>query len=343
MKSSIAVKSIFASCLNSLGAISWKLRQYSKDKFLIIMYHHVISKQRVWLNIQAGMYVRRKTFETHLRFLKQHFNIVSTLDFFSDLKHNSCSLNGKPFCILTFDDGWYDFYENTFPILRAFQIPATVFLPTELIGTRKWLWTDRLTNIFFQEKDFRNLSLNGRFSSNLILNQLKNLKGSKESRLEKAIKILKKYRDEDIEEILSELLVRMNLSQDLPGRAFLSWGEVREMGLSGIISFGSHTARHRILTTLAYEEIQDELIRSRERLVAEKIMDPSFIPFSYPNGNYNEEIVKMVEQTGFSLAVTTKNGWNRLGSNLFTLRRIAVHQDISYNDSMFGCRIANIF
>ena len=63
------------------------------------------------------------------------------------------------------------------------------------------------------------------------------------------------------------------------------------------------------------KEIIDELIKSRDKLIAEHIVDTLFIPFCYPHGNYNENIAGMVNETGYSLAATTKNGWNNAESD----------------------------
>jgi peptidoglycan/xylan/chitin deacetylase (PgdA/CDA1 family) len=42
--------------------------------------------------------------------------------------------SSKKFVVLTFDDGYRDFYTHAFPVLRKFGFTATVFLPTEFIG-----------------------------------------------------------------------------------------------------------------------------------------------------------------------------------------------------------------
>lgn len=43
--------------------------------------------------------------------------------------------NGKPF-VITFDDGFRDFRENAFPVLRRFDFTATVFLATGYISRK---------------------------------------------------------------------------------------------------------------------------------------------------------------------------------------------------------------
>ncbi|MBN2312744.1 MAG: polysaccharide deacetylase family protein [Sedimentisphaerales bacterium] len=48
--------------------------------------------------------------------------------------HNGTPLPSKAIAV-TFDDGYRDNYENAYPVLEKYHIPATVFLTTDFIGT----------------------------------------------------------------------------------------------------------------------------------------------------------------------------------------------------------------
>jgi len=52
-------------------------------------------------------------------------------------------LPAKPI-ILTFDDGYIDFYVNAFPILRKYNLNATEFIPTGLIDTAYYLHWEQI-------------------------------------------------------------------------------------------------------------------------------------------------------------------------------------------------------
>jgi peptidoglycan/xylan/chitin deacetylase (PgdA/CDA1 family) len=307
------------------------------------MYHRVIPRVEVRDYIQAGMYVVLETFEDHLKFFKKYFSVVPVRQLTCGSLSAKYMPKGKLPCVVTFDDGWYDFYKYAYPLLKAYQIPATVFLPTDFIGTNKWFWTDRLAYVLSQKWHSGGLITPQQLLLNSPLHQLANFKGPFESLLEEAISTLKAYRNSEIEKIISDLAARWSVNNKLPDRAFMKWDEIREMKRSGLVSFGSHTVGHKILTTLTDDEINIELIESKKRLINEQAVDPSFIPFCYPNGNYNERIAKLVKDAGYSLAVTTKSGWNTFESNPFELKRIPVHQDMTATDAMFGCRIAGIF
>jgi len=98
------------------------------------MYHRVTSPSKT---IQAGMYVNPDTFGNHLKLLQKHFNVVPLGKLGILQIENSVHRTTKPHCVLTFDDGWKDFYDYAFPLLKKYKVPATVFLPTEFIRSKK--------------------------------------------------------------------------------------------------------------------------------------------------------------------------------------------------------------
>ena len=304
------------------------------------MYHRVLPQKMVGMGVQPGMYVEPETLRIHIRFLKKFFSIVPISELFYHSKiDEGNSDTGKLRCALTFDDGWHDFYSHAFPILSAYKVPATVFLPSDYIGSNDWFWSDRLAFLFRQRDKLSNVSMSPATSKNVLTSRLLRLKGTFANRLEEAVMLLKPYREEEIEAMLGELSSVWNITPKTSDRLFLSWSEVKKMGESGFINFGSHTASHRILTTLEEKEIMAELDRSKRKLVEEGVVDSSFVPLSYPNGNYNAGIIKMTEQAGYSLAVTTENGWFDGGTDPFRIKRVPIHQDIASTQAMFGCRI----
>ncbi len=286
------------------------------------------------------MYVEPETFDLHITFLKKHFVIVPLAALGSSGGIEKPSPRGRRVCALTFDDGWRDFYQYAFPVLKSHQVPVTVFLPTDFVGTDRWFWTDRLGFLLLQSG--RRSRAEERYCGPL-LNQLQVLRGSYEEKLEKSISLLKSLRNEEIEKTITTMAAALGVEAEPASRAFLDWEEVKELAGSGLVSFGSHTAGHRILTTLTEEEAALELSRSRDILVSQKVVDPSFIPFCYPNGNYTDRLTEMVREVGYDLAVSTLNGWNRWGENRFALKRVAIHQDMASTEAMFGSRLVNIF
>lgn len=336
-------KRIIASAFFHSGLVSKKLKRLSKDHSLTLMYHRILPSEETLKGVQAGMFVEPDTLEMHIRFLKKRFTVAPLSAFLKPGRSKSGELNSRPVCFLTFDDGWGDFYKYAFPIFVKHQVPATVFLPTDFIGTNSLFWTDRLAQLLLNWEVVReaNTGLSPP-KKNLVVNTLQMLRGRKEIWLDSAIELLKGYTKDEVERALAELSECWNIDQQFEGRVFLSWAEVKEMRQSGLISYGSHTAKHIILTQTNEQEIRDELERSKRELVERRVVTPSFLPFCYPNGNHSERVARMVKKAGYQLAVTTIRGWNRSIVDRFKLRRIGVHQDVAFNMAMYGCRVAGL-
>ncbi len=344
MSLSIHVKSSIANIFEFIDATQYLIGKYSSFRCLVLMYHRIIPNNDVEFALQAGMYVEPETFEMQINYLEKYFHVIPIKEM---LKYNDGlfkPLARLPLCIITFDDGWCDFYKYAYPILSSHGVPATVFLPTKFIGTENRFWTDSLIRLCYGRERGEGGVREIQKSLNPLIDLLENGCGSMATRLERSIEKMKTLPQEEVNRILAILSERWEIDPTLHGRNFLTWDEVREMHRSGLVSFGSHTESHRILTTLQDDEIDLELLQSKNRLLAEGVADPSCLPFAYPNGNYNDRIVALVKKHGYSLAVTTKKGWVRHSdkAKLFELERIGIHQDMTSTGAMFGCRILQV-
>lgn len=68
---------------------------------------------------------------------------------------------------------------------------------------------------------------------------------------------------------------------------------------------GAHALNHNDLTKLSLTQAEREIIGSKEYL--ENILNQPIKMFSYPRGQYNQEIKKIVQKTGFLGARTVKD------------------------------------
>src|SRR5712692_1330157 len=128
----------------------WKrtLRTWAERKAVIILtYHRVIEKWDETLDYsQPGMVVTASTFERQVAFLNEHFEVVTLGALLAE--GNVAGRAVRPRCVVTFDDGWRDNYDLAFPILRQHDIPATIFLTTDFIGTDRAFWHTELLYLF---------------------------------------------------------------------------------------------------------------------------------------------------------------------------------------------------
>ncbi len=81
----------------------------------------------------------------------------------------------------------------------------------------------------------------------------------------------------------------------------------------------AHTVDHSNLPTLSPAQQQFEISQSKTEI--EQQLGHSIHHFAYPYGSYNVETINLVQQAGFSTAVTTLPGILQTNSLLYTLHR----------------------
>jgi peptidoglycan/xylan/chitin deacetylase (PgdA/CDA1 family) len=136
LKINIKIKKALSYPLYYFERAKTHINKYSENNYVILMYHRVIRKNESKLFLQDGMFVDPYTFRMHIEFLKKYFNVIPLHDAQNIKNIKSRRLANKPICVLTFDDGWKDLFYNVFPILKMYEVNATVFLPTGIVGTK---------------------------------------------------------------------------------------------------------------------------------------------------------------------------------------------------------------
>ena len=335
------IKSIIRKTGAGIYYLSNRALAHLRGKAVILMYHRVVTeKERNRYFIQPGMYVKTAVFEKQMRFLKEHFQILSFSELLDLWKEKSWD-ESKKYCVITFDDGWLDNYLYAYPILKRYGIPATIFLPTSLVGTNEWFWPEKLgyllQHYYSGEAPQEQKAAMSQFLKD---HSWGNNNGSNlADKIDSLIERCKDLPTEDINGFLEKLSETCCWS--LPEeRLLLNWEEIQEMSQHGI-SFGSHSATHRILTGLPVKEIQKEVEGSLDVLRKNKT---NHIPvFCYPNGAYTSEVVRQVKLAGYQAAVSTRSGFeDSLTQDIFTLKRIGIHNDISATLPLFSFHLSGM-
>lgn len=102
-------------------------------KVPILTYHYVGGNPNPNDKARNSLSVDPFQFEQELGWLAQNgYHTITLEDLYDNLKSGK-SLPPKPI-ILSFDDGYIDFYYNAYPILRKYNFSAVAFIPTGFIG-----------------------------------------------------------------------------------------------------------------------------------------------------------------------------------------------------------------
>lgn len=266
-------------------------------RHIVIFVYHRVSPRR---DNSPVANICPEEFEKQIRYLKENFKIYSLEKLINFLSNNSTDKETKEnIAVITFDDGYKDNYVYAHPILKKYQVPATIFLVTEYIGKNQLFWWDKIEYIIYHTKK-REINISN-FGKYFLTDNKKKLHCIF-FLLKKFKKISENLKNKYIDELQN--ICHVNIPSGLGKEVILSWDEIGEMK-NNKISFGAHTLTHANLININLEEANKEI--SQSKAMIEDRLKGDVISFAYPYGSkyYNNDIIKLIKSNGFICAVTT--------------------------------------
>lgn len=271
------------------------------------------------VNEPNGFYPETSTrdFERQIAHLAKNYKVISLDEIVERVKKRN-SLRG---CVaITFDDGFKDNYENAYPILKKYDVPATIFLTTGYIEDGTAPWFIKIRYIFMKTpKTYFELSLGNKTISLPMRTREEKFLAS-----DRAMAYLKGLPNEERISLLKRLCEELGVNEFRElNNLMLTWEQIKEMSANGI-SFGAHTVNHPVLSRVPLNIAEREIFESK-RTIEEKIGRP-VTTFAYPFGKkaqYRPELFPMLERLQFRCAVITEPGTNNHHTHPFELKRCA--------------------
>lgn len=297
----------------NLPGVRQALLTRRRGSVAVLMYHGVVSDESP---CDAWTLMRASEFEQQLEFLRRHFTPLTmdqVLDPPAGLK--------RPAVALTFDDGLRNNLRIALPLLESHEIPAIVYACSQAIENQQLFWWDQITlalqysraseldlsEFGMGRKVFTESSARGRWSDIQAL--LETIQSDAYSEKETIARHISK-----------QLLSSPEMQLDEFG--VLTIDELRELASADVITIGSHTHTHDLLTRVSPEEARSTIAHGIEKL--EGWLGTKIRHFAYPGGFYNSETLGYLRELNVETAVTTQSGTTVRSTNPLEIPRISM-------------------
>jgi peptidoglycan/xylan/chitin deacetylase (PgdA/CDA1 family) len=244
-----------------------------------------------------------EAFEREVAWLARHTDCLSEDEV---IRRLDAGLDfGTPSTLVTFDDGYADNYEIAYPILRRHGVPATFFIPTELVASRRLGWWDLIAYLV-KRSQARSVEVDG-----LVVSL-----ADVEAAVDALVARLKSQKTEPDDAFLERLSRACGVplpGPELQGRELLTWDQIREVSRNGV-SIGSHSHTHPALARMNPEAQREELATSRK--ILEREVGRPVRSVAYPFGgaeHFGRDTQSIAAECGFEIGFSFRRGVNRRG------------------------------
>jgi peptidoglycan/xylan/chitin deacetylase (PgdA/CDA1 family) len=211
----------------------------------------------------------------------------------------------KRFVCFTFDDGYRDNLRFALPVLKKYQAPFTLYVPTSFPDRVGELWWLTLEQVIAKQSRIA-LVMDGqdrRFDCYTT--------EEKYELYEHIYWWLRRLPSEDeLRQAVRDLATRYGVDDAATREELcMTWAEIEEIAADPLATIGAHTVNHVMLRKASDEAARNEMLQSAA--VIEAALGTRPVHFSYPVGDRTSagpREFKIAAELGFKTAVTTRPG-----------------------------------
>jgi peptidoglycan/xylan/chitin deacetylase (PgdA/CDA1 family) len=305
----------------------------SEGRIPILLYHRIAKlRSDPW-----ALAVTPRRFAEHLEVLRQYARPIQLQQLSQALLYGD-NLPDRS-VVITFDDGYADNLHNGKPVLERYNVPATFFLASGLIGQGREFWWDELDRLLLQPGSLPqelNLSIGGstyrwelgegtHYSEETSQRYRRwrvweEAPTSRHSLYYSLWELLGPLTEAERRRVLHEL--RVWASAEPAGRSShlpLSLEEAVDLAEGGLVEVGAHTMTHPALSKRPPITQRGEILGSKVQL--QELLNRPVTSFSYPHGSLSGETVGIVRESGFVCGCASHNDLVKRPADLFQLPR----------------------
>lgn len=287
-----------------------------KNRIPVLVFHKIIPEyDEIWPGIHP------KLFEQILVLIKKHYTILPLSDLY--LKPISELKNA---CFITFDDGYKDYLDYAYPILKKHKAPSSLFVLPYQISNKGHIWT---STIIFFIKHYTFIEIDEFFKKRNIIIKFNDTQSFFKVNLDITVHLCNMVH-EDRMKIVNDLREKFVSDNRVIETELLSFNELRVLD-PNLTSIGSHSLTHPSFQIESNLDFIDCEMRESKKIIEQEtkqLVDA----FAFPFANYNDSSLNIAKKI-YKLCFTRISDFvhlDRLKENkdeIYNLARFNVHHD----------------
>ena len=266
-------------------------------------------------------------FRSQMELVAERYNVVSIRTVLAAQRGEASLPAGA--VLITFDDGYRDFEEHAWPVLRELSLPAVLFVPTafpdQSDGTGFW-WDRLYAGLRRSDDGVVCLPDLGEFD---LAEQ-----SGRRLALSACVQHVKSLPHAKAMQWVSSAMESLAGVPPLPG--VIGWEGLRELTRQGA-DICAHSHQHALSTRLTETELADDLTTCKARLTQELGEGVSAPVLAWPANGTNQKMQNVARDLGFEMAFGGCRGVARIPSdNPMNVMRVPV---LRYDRALFRAQL----